>query len=299
MCGVRPGHGMFLIVIRRQPIVFRADEGLEERPGFAGNRVQKEGLVGRQTGFAASQRATDPPAIPGEQTTATGRAQPPQLRPRKGKIDRRYNGDDREHPHGPAGSGFRLGPLRLASFEVCHSIRCLFVMTNRQMVRRIASNGQLPRGETDERQNICPDPCWSRGVPARCKPKGQHRACAQVRSEVMKAAIRTIPTTAKVQNHGARKTIQRREASSPPTPKATRLRRRLSKIFHRDSIESGLCGAGQGNALPQPARNLPVASNPAVPAVHVRPVARRVFLVELDITYQLGTRVAPFQQDRG
>ena len=39
------GSGMLLIVIRRQPMIFRADEGLEERPGFPGKLPQKEGLI--------------------------------------------------------------------------------------------------------------------------------------------------------------------------------------------------------------------------------------------------------------
>ena len=73
---MRDRHRLLLNVIRRQPIVFRADEGLEERPGFAGNRAEKESLVGGQVGFAARQRATDPPRN-------RGRGQPQQQnRPR-------------------------------------------------------------------------------------------------------------------------------------------------------------------------------------------------------------------------
>ncbi len=41
------GNGMLLIVIRRQPMIFRTDERLEERPGLSGKLPEKEGLVSR------------------------------------------------------------------------------------------------------------------------------------------------------------------------------------------------------------------------------------------------------------
>ena len=43
------GNGMLLIVIRRQPMIVRTDERLEERPGLSGKLPEKDGLVGRQT----------------------------------------------------------------------------------------------------------------------------------------------------------------------------------------------------------------------------------------------------------
>ncbi len=47
-----------------------------------------------------------------------------------------------------------------------------------------------------------------------------------------------IPITAKVQNQGGDKTVQP-SSNSSVNAEGTRLRRRLSKIFHRDSPESG------------------------------------------------------------
>ena len=41
------GNGMLLIVIRGQPVIFRSDESLEERPGLSGKLPEKEGLVSR------------------------------------------------------------------------------------------------------------------------------------------------------------------------------------------------------------------------------------------------------------
>jgi hypothetical protein len=44
-----PDHssGMLLIAIRRQLMIFRADESLEERPGLPGKLLEKDGLVSR------------------------------------------------------------------------------------------------------------------------------------------------------------------------------------------------------------------------------------------------------------
>jgi len=41
------GTTIFLIIVRRQPIIFRANESLEERPGFARYFAQKNGLLSR------------------------------------------------------------------------------------------------------------------------------------------------------------------------------------------------------------------------------------------------------------
>ncbi len=59
------GNGMLLIVIRRQPMILRADESLEECPGFPGNLPQKEDLICCQSFSAASKRPTDPPGDSG------------------------------------------------------------------------------------------------------------------------------------------------------------------------------------------------------------------------------------------
>ena len=97
---------------------------------------------------------------------------------------------------------------------------------------------------------------------------------------------------------GGDKTVQP-SSNSSVNAEGTRLRRRLSKIFHRDSPESGFFwrrAAGAGNARQQPARNLPIPANPAVPAAHVRAVAGGIFLVQLHIAQQSRPRVAPFQK---
>ncbi len=52
---------MFLPVVRRQPLVVGADEGLEERPGPARELAQEQRLLRRQSRLAAGERPADPP----------------------------------------------------------------------------------------------------------------------------------------------------------------------------------------------------------------------------------------------
>ena len=50
-----------LHIVGRQPVVLRADKGLEEGPGPPRQRTQEAGLFGRQGRLAAHPRAADPP----------------------------------------------------------------------------------------------------------------------------------------------------------------------------------------------------------------------------------------------
>src|SRR3990172_353375 len=104
MC--EPGNEMLLIVIRRQPMIFRADEGLEKRPGLSGKLPEKKGLVSRQPCSAASERSADPPrdnrGKKPEAQYGPGRCE--RRRPRTSQVDHRGNGNDRGDPHGPVSS---------------------------------------------------------------------------------------------------------------------------------------------------------------------------------------------------
>ncbi|KFB71345.1 MAG: hypothetical protein AW09_003508 [Candidatus Accumulibacter phosphatis] len=55
------GDAIFLVVVRRQPMLFRADEGVEERPGATRQRAQEKNLRTAQDRLAALQRTADPP----------------------------------------------------------------------------------------------------------------------------------------------------------------------------------------------------------------------------------------------
>jgi len=79
----------------------------------------------------------------------------------------------------------------------------------------------------------------------------------------------------------------------------TRLRRRLSSTFQRDSEESGFfteTPSAPGTRGQQPVRDLPVAADPAMAPLHVRDVARRIAFVQFDIAEQAGAHVTAFQQ---
>ena len=77
-----------------------------------------------------------------------------------------------------------------------------------------------------------------------------------------------------------------------------RLRRKLSRIFHRDSPESGLaCVSPQrGNAIAQPGSNLPVAAYPAVAAVHIDQQPRGNSFEQFHVVDQAAAGEAAFDQ---
>ena len=55
------GTAILLIVIRWQPMIFRADKGLEECPGLARKLAQEVELLPRQRYFGARERLAAPP----------------------------------------------------------------------------------------------------------------------------------------------------------------------------------------------------------------------------------------------
>ena len=143
-----------------------------------------------------------------------------------------------------------------------------------------------------------PAPVWradERDAAARCRRSGTSAGLRSAReARPARQASRTMASTARLQPAN----------SSATSASGARLRRRLSKIFHRDSHESGLRCVSDARAArsappargQQPARDLPVAADPAVPAAHVRAVARRILLVQLHVAQQAGARIAAFQQ---
>ena len=80
---------------------------------------------------------------------------------------------------------------------------------------------------------------------------------------------------------------------------STRLRRRLSKIFQRESSEIGfetIRPGFIGHAREQPTYNLPVAAQPAMLAPVVGAVMRGIVVDDFDIADQAGARVGAFDQ---
>jgi hypothetical protein len=182
-------------------------------------------------------------------------------------------------------------------------------------IREVAVRDQHPPGRAHNRiqlknasygRHATVNAACARCRPARSAParrgadSGAHRPAFEAHpgSEAIQEGIRMMPITDRVQNQADDKTVQP-SSNSSVNAAGTRLRRRLSKIFHRDSSESGFfrrLPSGPGTPRQQPARNLPIPANPAVPAAHVRAVAGRIFLVQLHIAQQPRPRVAPFQK---
>ena len=286
--------GCSWIVVGRQPVVLGADERLEERPGLAGELPEKD-ASGRAVSRAsrAGERPADPPGDGGrERTRGPGGARPPPAPPasERARRDQRGDGDDRGDPHGPAGAG------EARAADAARAVRVAGrVPLEKPPVRdqhppdrahdRIEAEKRLVR-ETGERDMT---PGRERRPAAR--PTAA-RCCRRCRSsgfpsrssrEAISGGITRIPTTDSVQNQGDGRTVQP-SSSSSVNAGGTRLRRRLSKSFQRDSAESGFFAAppvGPGHARQQPARQLPVPANPAVPAAHVRAVAAGILLVHL------------------
>ena len=297
------GHGMLLHIVRRQPIVFRADEGLEERPGFAGNGAQKAGLVGRQAGSVASQRATHPPRQRGrgqpQQQDRRGHAQDHRVGRRQ--TQRRHHRERGSHPHHPVESDEVPAPLaiqvaRRGPFEQAlvadpqpperanHGIQAkerLVRQANegegglRQMLARRAGGG----GEMLAPAHIA-------GLAQHVQERGGQRGDQQ------DAEHRQGPEPRRCHHRPAQHQQQgqgRRRETAPQVVGQFPAGQDREGVLPGASVETG-------NPWQQPRRNLPVPANPAVPPVHVRAIARGIVLVQLHVGEQPRTRVAPFQQ---
>ena len=97
-----------------------------------------------------------------------------------------------------------------------------------------------------------------------------------------------VPITARVHNQGVDKTVQ------PRSNKQGQRRRHEAPTKIVENLPSGQPGERilpapsleAGNARQQPAGNLPIPANPAVPTAHVREVAGWIFLVQQYIAQQ-------------
>jgi len=98
-------NGMLLIAIRWQPMIFRADECLEECPGPPGKLPEKDGLVSGQPCSVASERPADPPGDSGggKPEAQYGPSHCERDRPRKCQRDHRGSGENGGDPHRPTG----------------------------------------------------------------------------------------------------------------------------------------------------------------------------------------------------
>ena len=117
-------------------------------------------------------------------------------------------------------------------------------------------------------------------------------------SPTARAARATASTNSVQKPVGSGASIQP-PSSSSSSAGGTRLRRRLSKIFHQPSAVSVLGRRLSGrpeHARQEPAGNLPVAPDPAMAAAHFGGETRGVVLVQLHVGDQRRAGIAAFHQ---
>ena len=143
---------------------------------------------------------------------------------------------------------------------------------------------------------------WS---PRRGRPRRSRRArtCRAAGAAAPAGARRSRAPRSRRGRAASSAAASRAAASSPPTRKSswaisTVLRRRLSRIFQRDSSDSRLGSgpSGPGTRRREPGQQLPVAPDPAVLAPGVGQVAGGVVVVDDDVGGQAGAGVAPLDQ---
>ena len=297
------GDAVFLVVVRRQPMVFRADEGLEERPGPPRKLPEKEDLVRRKGRPAASERAADPPGDGGggEPQGQDGPGRRQRGRPRKREVDRRGGGDRGGDPHRSekirralaaiAVRGPRRSPLEKPLAREQHppgrahdrvEAEKRLVRQARERERRLGeapSGGARFGGKVLAQQRIG-------GLPEHLQGGG-HQGGDQEDPDHRQGPI-----------PGGREgapTQQQQERQRGRFEAAPKIVEDLPLGQPRERVPAAGV-AGPGNARQQPPGDLPIPADPSVATVHVRDVAGRIFLVQVHVAQQSRPRMAPFQE---
>ncbi len=109
------GGAVFLVIVRRQPVVIRADESLEISPGLARDAAKIVRLFGAQARHAARQRQAEPPGDGGgeqpEQQNRPGQRQ-------RGRIHHRQPARRGDGQHGRERHGAQYGERIVAAGRV-------------------------------------------------------------------------------------------------------------------------------------------------------------------------------------
>ena len=196
------------------------------------------------------------------------------------EIDQRGQASAGADPHRSAGRRAGRSPRsRRLSLDALHSSR-------RRRVTSMRHSGAHDRvqaevglvGQAGQREGRLREVRRQRSAGPRPGAAAEHLpwACATApAAQAISAGNQHDAETARVQNQGGGSSVQPAgTAASAPT--GTRLRRRLSKIFQRDSALIGFLRAPPRPPAPSGSSqrsNLPVAADPAVPAADVGAVA--------------------------
>ena len=302
---------MFLIIVRWQPVVVRADERLEERPGPPRELAEEDCLLDRESRLAAPERLADPPGDRGRDQPQAQyrRAHCQGSRRGCGRRDRRGRGDEGGDPHRPEGfrkagaagcldarAGLarlipRWSPLEQPSMADQHSPR--------RARDRIEVDRRLVRKE-GEREHLVGE-CLGGGARRGCEmllqqhlvglPHHAQEGSADRRDQ-QDPDDRGGPEPRRRQHGPSEQQQQRQGDRKKAAPKV------VEELPLRQPRERILLPAHAvaGHLRQQPPGQLPVAANPAMPALHVRAVAGGILLVQLGVAHQARPDIATFQQ---
>ena len=296
-----PGGGLLLIIVGRQPMIFRADECLEERPRPACTFPQEDGLAGRQAGCAVSERPAHPPRNNrGEQPQAQDRPGHEQRgRPCHRQMDQRGAGNRHGDPHRAAEAGEVRAAVRFAGGRPLQQPGSGDEHPPRRAHDGIEAEAGLV-GETDERE------CNLGEAPAGRVRRGGEMLAEQHIARLEKQLERRGKQrwNRDDPDHGQGPEPRRRQHRPAQQQQQRQARRHQAAPQVVEELPSGkarervalTAPARARNTRQQPARKLPIPADPAVPPGHVRGVAVGIFLVQMHIAQQARTRIAAFEK---
>src|SRR5438093_746377 len=297
------GGRILLKVIRRQPMIFWANECLEEGPSFSRQRVKESSLSGTKTRSTGSPWLADPPHPERreEPKAQYGYSLPERTWSCERQIDCQRCSNGRADPHGPAQrndarAAITVKTIRRIPFQkpfVCdeHSNVCSRNGTE-------AEKGFV--GKTGERK-------YSLLQAAGRRTRRRHQVLAQRNVVRLPKDIQAGRKQSGGQDDSddrqSPRPESRQDGPSQQQEKCECCRYKASPQIvenlpsrqHRKRIRLGASG-GVWNARQQPLCNLPVSANPAAPAAHVSTVMRWVFLVQQHVAEQPSARVASLEK---
>ena len=303
----RSATGCSWIVVRRQPVVLRSDEGLEVRPRPPRQRAEKTSGSASDAARAARSGRLSHHAMAGDEQPEHAGSVPPhasavgarqrQYAPMAQRSDRapptstEYDArPDRRAIPATSPDGRPFEQSRCARRACARSCAAIASAAEERLVRQAGERKQPGR-------TACP-PSAARAARC-CRSRHVRRLAAQICStRPSNGGSETMPSDDEGPAATAMAETAMPSSNSSSSATGTRLRRRLSRSSTATARRADCVTAvpRHRHARQQPARDLPVAADPAVPAADVGAVARGIVLVHLDVAEQPRARVAPFEE---
>ena len=276
---------LLLVIVDRKPLIIRSNEGLEEHPCSTSEPTQLPPLLGKG-GLLALNGWLTQHAISGatNQSRRIGAARNERRRPRP--ATRRH------------GSQAAMGDPFISRQRTGRGVPA-------EADSRVGRGGPLqkslpgddgPDGDANDRVDTTAA-SWARNATARGSAPGW-------------------PSPARIAAAGGRRSANEKRGRRPSSERAprqpgpaeresakkngaSRLRRRLSKIFHRSMAEMLVLdrlSLGRRDPGEEPREQLPVAAHPTVHAPRVDRVVGRIPLEEHDVCNERGAAVDPLEE---